>query len=71
MNTCSLSDFVEIIKPWLSSDYLQKASVDKEGRLTLLFTDGIQNVYHIDDCTEAQLKEVLDDFRKRGIQVEE
>jgi hypothetical protein len=62
---------MEILKPWLSSDYLQKASLDAEGRLILLFTDGIQNVYHIDDCTEAQLKEILDDFKKRGIQVKE
>ncbi|GJQ59028.1 MAG: hypothetical protein D8M57_04390 [Candidatus Scalindua sp. AMX11] len=69
MNTCSLPDFMEIIKPWLSSDYIQKASLDEEGRLILLFTDGIQNVYHIEDCAEAQLKGVLDDFKKRGIQV--
>ncbi|MDR4505177.1 MAG: hypothetical protein MRK01_10355 [Candidatus Scalindua sp.] len=71
MNTCSLSDFMEILKPWLSRDYLQKASLDKEGRLIVLFTDGIQNVYHIKDCTADQLKEILDDFKKRGIEVEE
>lgn len=70
MNTCSLSDFTEILKPWLSSDYLQKASLDKDGRLILLFTDGIQNVYQINDCTAAQLREILADFKKKGIEVE-
>ncbi|MDR4498776.1 MAG: hypothetical protein MRK02_12780 [Candidatus Scalindua sp.] len=71
MNTCSLSEFMQTLTPWLSSDYLKKASLDNKGHLILLFTDGIQNVYNIDDCTEPQLKEILDNLKKKGIQVED
>ena len=71
MKTCSLSDFLEIISPWLSSDYLQKVYKDDKGHFILLFTDGVKDAYHIEDCTHNQIKEMLDDLKKKGVQVEE
>jgi len=71
MRTCSLADFMEIITPWLSSDYLNKVYKDDKGHLLLLFTDGVKEVYQIEDCTEEQLSEALDDLKKKGIQVED
>ena len=70
MKTCSLTDFMEIITPWLSSEYLKRVYKDDKGHLILLFTDGVQDAYHIEDCTEEQLKEVLEGFKGKGIQVE-
>ena len=71
METCSLSDFMKSLTPWLSSDYLRKVFVDNEGHIILLFNDGVKNVYDIDDCNEGQIREVLDDLKKQGIEVED
>ncbi|MFC1579518.1 hypothetical protein ACFL4N_01245 [Thermodesulfobacteriota bacterium] len=70
MKTCGLSDFLESLKPWLSSSYLRAASLDEKGHFVLTFTDGIREVYRIDDCEEAQLKSILEDLRGEGVQVE-
>ncbi len=70
MRTCSLTDFMEIITPWLSSEYLKKVYKDDKGHLLLQFTDGVKDVYQIEDCTDEQLKELLEDLKKKGISVE-
>ncbi len=71
MKTCSLSDFTEILTPWLSSDYVRKVYVDDKDHLMLLFRDGVKDVYHIEDCTNVQLRALLEDLKKKGISVEE
>ncbi len=71
MKTCSLNDFMEIITPWLSSEYLKSVYKDDKDHLLLLFRDGVKDVYQIEDCTEEQLREVLEHFKGNGIQVEE
>lgn len=71
MKTCTLSDFMEMLTPWLSSDYIQKVYVDHKGHLILMFTDGVKDVYHIEDGTEEQLKEILEDLKGKGIKIEE
>ncbi|MBC8552804.1 MAG: hypothetical protein H8D23_24525 [Candidatus Brocadiales bacterium] len=71
MRACSLTDFMEIIDPWLSSEYLRRVYKDDKGHILLEFRDGVKDVYQIEDCTEEQLKEVLDGFKGKGIQVEE
>jgi hypothetical protein len=71
MKTCSLADFKEIITPWLSSEYLKRVYKDDKGHLILLFTDGVQDAYHIEDCTDEQLREMLEDFKGNGIEVED
>jgi hypothetical protein len=71
MKTCRLDDFIQEITPWLSSDYIQKAYLDDKGHFVLMFVDGVRNAYHIQDCTEAQIKAVLKDLKQKGIAVEE
>ena len=71
MKTCSLNDFMEELKPWLDTDHIRKVNMDDSGRMVLHFLDGMKNVYHIDDCNEKQIKEVLNDLRIQGIAVEE
>jgi hypothetical protein len=71
VKTCNLSDFRNIISPWLSSDYLQKVYKDENGHLILLFTDGVKDAYHIEDCSDDQLKEMIDYLKKNGVQVDE
>ncbi|ADH85018.1 cell division protein FtsQ [Desulfurivibrio alkaliphilus] len=71
MKTCALQDFMEELKPWLDQDHIRRAEVDARGRFTLYFNDGMKNVYAIDDCVQAQLAEVVQDLRRRGIEVEE
>ena len=69
MKTCSLNEFLEAVKPWLSTEYIRNAHVDENGNLVLDFNDGVKNVYRIDDCAAGQLKDILKDFKKRGIAV--
>jgi len=71
MKTCNITDFMEIITPWLSSEYLRRVYKDDKGHLLLEFRDGVKDVYQIEDCTDEQLKEVLVGFKEKGIQVEE
>ncbi|MCP4264480.1 MAG: hypothetical protein GY777_02710 [Candidatus Brocadiaceae bacterium] len=71
MKTCSLSDFRNIISPWLSSEYLQKVYKDDNGHFVLLFTDGVKDAYRIEDYSDDQLKEMFDDLKKNGVQIEE
>ena len=71
MKTCSLSDFMAEITPWLDKDYIREAHLDDNGHFVLQFLDGMKNVYHIDDCNKDQVKEVLKDLKSRGIPVKE
>ena len=36
---------------------------------TLTFVDGGQKVYHVDDCTAGQLKDVVELMKKNGVPV--
>jgi hypothetical protein len=69
MKNCSLNDFIEEVKPWLDRDHIRRAEVDEQGRVILHFLDGMKNVYQVDDCNRVQVDKVLDDLRKKGIEV--
>jgi len=69
MKTCTLNEFLLAVKPWISDEYIQKAYLDDNGNLVLHFRDGVKNVYQIDDCTSGQIKNILRDFKKAGIEV--
>ena len=71
MKSCSLNDFMEELKPWLDKDHIRKARLDEKGHFIIEFNDGMKNVYHIDDCNKAQIFNVLQDLKKKGIAVEE
>ncbi len=70
MKSCSLNDFMEEIKPWLDRDHIRRAEVDEQGRVILHFLDGMKNVYLVDDCNRAQVGKVLDELRRKGIEVQ-
>ena len=67
METCSLHDFMKSLKPWLSQNYIRKAHINADGNFVLDFTDGVRNVYRIDDCNQGQLEDVLSDLREKGL----
>jgi hypothetical protein len=69
MKTCTLNEFMLAVKPWVTDEYIHKAYLDDAGNLVLYFRDGVKNVYHIDDCTAGQIKKILRDFKKAGIDV--
>jgi hypothetical protein len=69
MKTCNLNEFMLAVKPWISGEYIHKAYLDDNGNLVLQFRDGVKNVYQIDDCTAGQIKNILRDFKKSGIEV--
>ena len=69
MQACTFIDFIQALKPWLDSDYLKKGYVDKNGNFRLIFTDGGEKVYQIDDCTENRLQEVFDMMSQKGIPI--
>lgn len=70
MKTCNLSDFMTSLTPWLDDDYIRKAYVDDNGNFVLLFSDGVKNVYNIEDCEKPQLRAILEDLEKKGVPVE-
>lgn len=69
MEKCKFIDFMQVLKPWLNDDYIQHARFDEEKRFTLTFVGGGQKVYHIDDCTAAQLKDALELLKKNNVRV--
>ncbi|MGD8369277.1 MAG: hypothetical protein PVG78_16685 [Desulfobacterales bacterium] len=70
METCTFSDFMETLKPWLSSDYIHRAKMDDQGRFVLLFSDGGQRVFQIDGCTRPQMEDIVEKMKQNGIRVE-
>jgi hypothetical protein len=61
---------MQSLKPWLNSDYLKKACLEGQGRFRLLFLDGVEKVYHISDCQEAQIKDAVELLKKNKVPVE-
>ncbi len=70
METCNLSDFMKALTPWLDDEYIVKAYLDDNGHFVVLFTDGVKNVYSIEDCEVAQLKSILEDLKNKGVSVD-
>jgi hypothetical protein len=70
MESCSFIDFLQVLKPWLDSDYIRKGYLASNGSFTLFFSDGGEKRYRVDDCSEARLKEVFEMLAKKGIPVE-
>ena len=67
MKTCNLSDFMSSLTPWLNDDYIRKAYLDDNGHFVLLFTDGIKNVYRIEDCSSSQLEAIIENLKNKGV----
>jgi hypothetical protein len=70
MPTCRINDFLKILRPWLDRDYIRKVYLDDRDQLILYFADGGQNTYRIDDCSQVQLKEVLEEIKQKQIPIE-
>ena len=60
---------MQTLTPWLNDDYIHTARFDDTGNFTLMFVDGGQKVYQVDDCTAAQLKEAAELLKKNGVSV--
>ena len=69
MNTCTFIDFMQTLTPWLNDDYIHAARFDDKGNFTLMFVDGGQKVYQVDDCTKDQLKDAVALLKKNGVSV--
>ena len=69
MDTCTFIDFMQALKPWLNSDYIQQARFDDKGIFRLMLVDGGQKVYHVDDCTKIQIEEAAELMKKNGVAV--
>jgi len=69
MKTCTFVDFMQALKPWLNDDYIKQARFDDKGNFTLIFVDGGQKVYQVDDCTAAQIQDAVELMKKNGVPV--
>ena len=69
MNTCTFVDFMQTLKPWLNDDYIRRAHYNDEWHFTLMFVDGGQEVYQVDDCNAAQLNDVIALLKENGVPV--
>jgi hypothetical protein len=69
METCSISDFMRTIEPWLSEKYIRKVLINEKDRVELIFLDGVRQVYLINDCSKGQKKKMLDLMKQKGIPV--
>lgn len=70
MKSCTLKDFMKVMEPWLSNDYIRKVSVYENRLFKLFFKDGVIDTYNIDDCTRSQFQKIIDRLEKKGIPVE-
>ncbi len=71
METCSLHDFMAEMNPWLDTDHVKEVRINEQGNFLLQFRDGMNKVYHIDDCNKSQVTEVLNNLKEKGIPVSE
>ena len=69
METCSLNSFIQELTPWLSGDYIREVYLDDKGDVVVVFLDGVRNAYHIDDCTQTEVKVALKDLKEKGLAV--
>jgi hypothetical protein len=60
---------MQALKPWLNDDYVQQARFDDKGNFTLIFVDGGQKVFQVDDCTAAQLEDAIELMKNNGVPV--
>jgi hypothetical protein len=60
---------MQTLTPWLNDDYIHTARFDDKGNFTLMFVDGGQKVYQVDDCTEDQIKDAVVLLKKNGVSV--
>lgn len=70
METCKFQVFQRVLEPWLHASYIRNVIVDGQAQLVLLFTDGGQQEYRVDDCSRDQLVDVVEAIRRKGIPVE-
>jgi len=66
MEFCTFSHFMETLKPWLDADYIHRAKRDEAGRFVLLFADGGQRVFQIEDCNREEVNQIIEMMRKTG-----
>jgi len=62
---------MESLKPWIDSEYIRSVSLDKKGRITFFFVDGVSDTYAITDCDLSHIKKICKDLKDRGIPVRE
>ena len=67
INTCTFTDFMQTLKPWLKWYKIKQASFDGNGKFTVEFADGAKNLYHVDDCTSLQLEEAIELLKEHGV----
>ena len=70
MKTCTLDDFMQGIRPWISSEYIREAYIDEKENFVVRFLDGVKNVYRITDCNRSQLDSIIEKIRSNGIAFE-
>ena len=69
MKKCNLSDFIETMEPWLSSDYIRRVRIDENRGFKLFFVDGVSNTYYIDDCNDTQFQNIINKLQEKGIPI--
>jgi hypothetical protein len=71
MKSCHFSNFIQTLKPWLNDDYIKSAFWDTQGNFRLQYVDGGEKVYRINDCSQAQLDDVLQMLKSGGVNLVE
>jgi hypothetical protein len=66
---CLLDDFLERMTHWLSAETVRKVYLTGNGQLVLHFTDDARSVYRITDCSAAHIREILESFQEKGLDV--
>jgi hypothetical protein len=71
METCNLEGFIQELTPWLSREYIREVYLNDKGDVVVEFLDGVRNSYHIDDCSQREVKTALKDLKEKGLPVRE
>ena len=71
METCTFSQIMDTLTPWLDRDYIRKVYLDSNHNIRLCFTDGGERVFRVDDCSGNQMGDIVERLKAKNIPVEE
>ena len=70
METCNFTHFMKVFEPWLNRDYIRKVYLDADGNLRLIFVDGGEKMFRIDDCRRHQLDDIFKQLNTKNVPIE-
>lgn len=69
MKQCLLDHFSMCLELWLGENYIRAVTIDRRGRVTFTFMDGVKESFEVCDCDRAQVLRACQILADYGIPV--